>query len=99
MMSGDLFAGFIELLGEFTGEICARIIGGLDGPANLAGRPVERRRFVSDVVSGTMLIIDFLLYFAVCKDGALLRHLVGGIVVEFQFLACASILNDGLLCE
>src|ERR1035437_3071926 len=83
-MSADLFAGLVEVLDELAGEICARIVGVLGDPADLAVRPIERGGLVRDVVSGPMLVIDFLLQLAIRGEGTLLRHLAGSVVVELQ---------------
>ena len=98
-MASDVFAGLIKLLNKLAQEIRTRIVGVLGDPANLAVRPIECDALVCDEVSRRILIIDFLLQFAIRADGALLRHQAGGVVIELKLSATSGILHHRFLRE
>ena len=79
-----MFAGLIEDLKEFAGEVRALIVGIACHPADLAVGPIGGVRLLSTVIPRDVLVIHFLLEFAIGANGAHLGRFVGSVVVGFN---------------
>src|ERR1039457_6277196 len=63
-VAASLLAGLVERLNEFTGEVCALVIGIAGHPSKLAAGPIRSVRLLSDVKAREIFVVDLLLKFA-----------------------------------
>src|SRR5271166_6798692 len=96
-MASYLFARLVENLDEFASEVRALVVGVASYPTDLGVRPIRGVGLLCAVIPGDVLVLSLLLEFAIRANGALLRHLPGGVVVHFNFSVDPVVLHNGVL--
>src|SRR5208337_1168650 len=97
LVAGDLLFRLIKDLDEFAGEVRALVVSDARDLADLSVRPIRRVGLLRSHVPGQIFVIHLLLDFAIRANGALLRNLIAGVVVEFDLSAAAGVLYGRVL--